>query len=271
MRFSILNKKHSEALLEPGKEITPDTLTPREGAIICDSCSAQLVYIPYNPTEAQLLERRVLPLNYRNEIGEVEELHFCAPCREHQPELIKKFFEKFFDDASRRAQVKVLDNISRVNFAASLAGTERDQARAKVKELEELLSVRDAQLSESEERRLKLEQDLGKSEALHKMLKGQLEALELKLGKLNADDFAARFREPIFVVLLEEGEDIIRRFLAGPPSSEDDLKAFTERLNKWMNSAKKAREQTTTQRTFKAGETLSRAFAGKNQGNKKPE
>lgn len=99
--------------------------------------------------------------------------------------------------------------------------------------------------------------------SVNKLITSQLQALDIQLSKLKADDFAATFREPVMVVLLEEGEDIMRRFTAGPPANEQELDAFVEKVRKWIASATKARQGSKTQRTVISQDILKNAFRSK--------
>ena len=207
-----------------------------QSMIVCDGCKAGLMYVSIDYNEERLMAAQVLSVNYNDSTGNPSILHFCSPCMKHEPHKVKDALEYVLHNESEK----------KVDLAA---------LRASYDDLEKKLETS--------------ENNLKKSEAAYKHIKGALEALELKLGKMTADDFSARFREPIFVVLLDEGEDIIRRFLAGPPNHQDEINAFTEKINKWIASAKKTKESTGTHRVLKAGSTLQAAFSGKSQGDKK--
>lgn len=223
-----------------------------EDRIQCDGCHATLLYLNGDASPQQLFEAQVMPIVYKHYNGKVTELHFCGPCQKHQPQNVKDALEREFN-----ALTEVSDQRQQ-NLEES------DSRRAD-------LEVQIAEICEDRDQKIKaLQQELAKSEAIHKAMKTTLENLELKLGKLVADDFSAKFREPIFVVLLQEGEEIVRRFVAGPPGSQDEITAFTEKLKKWLNSSQKARESTTTHRTMQAGASLRAAFQ-KKQGATKPE
>jgi len=230
------------------EEIKPGTLV-QDDHIACDGCDALLLYLNASYTTQQIIDAQCLPVICKDFEGKTTELHFCSPCMKHQPEKVKAALERLFEQQAEREKFRRLGDISLLHHEKENVERERDELKAKNDQLQN---------------------DLKKTDIVNKQIRTTLEALELKLGKLNAEDFSARFREPVFVVLLEEGEDIIRRFLAGPPGSEEEIKVFTEKLNKWLNSAKKARESTTTHRQLKAGESLRNAFQ-KSTGGKKPE
>ena len=133
----------------------------------------------------------------------------------------------------------------------------------RIAELEKLLQEEKQQNDQLKEENTTIREGKIKAESLNKVILARLQALEMDLGKLKADDFAATFREPIMVVLLEEGEDIMRRFAAGPPGNQEELDAFVEKVRKWIASATKARQGSKTQRTVISQDILRNAFSGK--------
>lgn len=222
-----------------------DKVSAGDTLIYCDACKTFLAFWPLYPEEVPELKKLCFPIVYSDHTGNYNYLHVCLTCmnkedREPAVEALQAYVVSLigpYDEAAEQIRVQF-----------NLRGEELKAKSLQCDELSINLEQAKQKLQEAERRVLV-------SEAANKRVHAALQALELKLGKMNSDNFAAVYREPIFVVLIQEGEDIIRRFMAGP-TSQEDTDRFTEKIRKWLSSGKKAIESTQTAKVTQAQDAL---------------